>query len=166
MALGVFSILIFGCIGTSLLASSAWLVRDDGIGPLKIGMSLPELNSVLHETFSVPPDKEDQKCFYVEAAKHPNIAFMIQNNRLARVDVDGAGIPTVEGIQVGESESQARKIYGAKLKVEPHAYGGPEDHYLTTRRGLYAIRFETYGGKITRFYAGRSDAIQLIEGCQ
>jgi hypothetical protein len=64
-------------VGTSLAASKEWVVRFDGAGPVKIGMSLSELNAALHESFSMPADKEEQACFYVEHAKYPGVAFMI-----------------------------------------------------------------------------------------
>jgi hypothetical protein len=165
--LGVLAVFVIVSISTSL-AADAWAVREDGFGPVKIGMSLPQLNLVLHEKFSKPDNKEDQGCFYVNPAKHAHIAFMIENGRLVRIDVDGAGVPTVKGIQVGDSEQRARQVYGARLKVEPHAYTGPEGHYLTIRSssGGYGIRFETDNGKIETFYAGRFDAIQYVEGCQ
>ena len=165
--LGLIVVFVIVSISTSL-AGDVWVVREDGISPVKVGMSLSQLNTVLHEKFSMPDNKEDQGCFYVNPAKHAHIAFMIENGRLVRIDVDGAGVATGEGIQVGDSEKRARQEYGARLKVAPHAYTSPEGHYLTIRSGSgrYGIRFETYKGKIETFYAGRFDAIQYIEGCQ
>jgi len=147
-------------------ADEEWVIREDGVGPVKIGMTLPELNTVLQQRFSMPKDKDEQACFYVKPTKHPHIAFMIEDGRLSRVDVDGPGILTTEGIQVGESEEHARRVYGVKLKVEPHHYID-DGHYLTVRSkdGRYGIRFETEKGKIQRFYAGRFEAVQYVEGC-
>lgn len=87
---------------------------------------------------------------------------------MARIDVNGAGVPTKEGVLFGDSEKRARQVYGPRMKVAPHAYTGPDGHYLTIRssNGQYGIRFETDEGKIKTFYAGRSEAIQYIEGCQ
>lgn len=87
-------------IGASL-ASDTWTVRPDGIGPIKVGMTLPQLNSALHEKFVMPESKDDQGCFYVKPAKHPNVSLMIEDKHLVRVDIDKAGISTVEGIQGG-----------------------------------------------------------------
>jgi len=159
-------VLVAACTFASL-AGDAWVVRMDGVGPVKIGMSLPELNTVLHEKFSMPDDKEDQGCFNVEPKRHPHISFMIVDGRLARVDVYGPGVPTVAGIQVGDSETRALEVYGSAMKVEPSAYTGPEDHYLTVRssNGRYGVRFETEKGKIETFYAGRFETIQYVEGC-
>jgi hypothetical protein len=154
-------------IGTSV-ASDGWVVRQDGIGPVKIGMRLSELNTILHEKFAVPESKDDQGCFYVSPTNHPQISFMIEDGRLVRIDAHGAGVSTAEGIQVGDSEAHALQVYGPSLKVTPHAYTGPAGHYLTIRSkdGLYGVRFETENEKIKTFYAGRFKAIQYIEGCQ
>jgi hypothetical protein len=157
--------IVFVSLG-AYAAASPWLVSPDGIGPVKIGISLTQLNSVLDESFIEPIDKEDRKCFYVNTDRHPGIGFMIQDSRLVRVDIDGPGSLTAFGIQVGDPESKVRQIYGAKLEIEPNAYDS-EERYLTFRSkdGRNAVRFETDQGKIGRFYAGRLSAISLIEGC-
>jgi len=149
------------------VADDSWVVRDDGIGPAKIGMSLSEINNVLREKWSMPEDKDEQSCFYVDSAKHAGIGFMILDSRLARIDVDRPGVRTAKGIQVGDSEAHTLRVYGPKLKIEPHFYSGPEDHYLTIYSGdnRCGIRFETDKGKINMFYAGTSAAISLVEGC-
>jgi hypothetical protein len=166
-SLGVLVILAAVAVGTSL-AGGAWVLRQDGIGPVKIGMDLAQLNTILHEKFAMPESKDEQPCFYVDTAQHPHVSFMMVKGRLARIDVDGAGVLTADGIQVGDSEEHARQVYGSRLTVKPHAYTGPEGHYLTIRSvdGRYGIRFETDNGKITMLYAGRFDAIQYIEGCE
>ncbi|MGA2235151.1 MAG: hypothetical protein ABSG23_06730 [Terriglobales bacterium] len=146
------------------LAGDGWIVRQDGIGPVKIGMSLSQLNAALHEKFATPENREDQGCFYVTATKHPQVSFMIENRRLVRLDVDKSGVATTEGVQVGDSEERVKQVYGPRLKVEPHHY--TDGHYLTLRNGDYGIRFETDQGKVSTFYAGTFETIQYIEGCQ
>jgi hypothetical protein len=146
------------------LAGDGWVVRPNGVGPVKIGMSLPQLNMALHEKFAMPQDKEDQVCFYVTSTQHPQVSFMIENKRLVRVDVDKSGVTTTEGVQVGNSEEHVKDIYGSHLKVAPHHY--TDGHYLTVRSGNYGVRFETDDGKVSTFYAGTFDAIQYVEGCQ
>ena len=93
-------------------------------------MTLPELNAALHEHFALPRGKDDQGCFYVNPRNHPQIAFMIEDGHLLRIDVDKPGISTEKGVSVGDSEARARKAYGAELKVEASAYDGDEGgHY-------------------------------------
>lgn len=170
MILRKFGVLAFlSILGVSnSVANEAWVLREYGVGPAKIGMGLHELNAALQESFQLPADKDDRACFYVKPKHHPHVAFMILDGRLARIDVDGANVSTTNGVHVGDSEMYALRVYGSKLKVEPSQYTGPEGHYLTVRstNRRYGIRFETDNCKITQFYAGRFDAIQLVEGCE
>jgi hypothetical protein len=160
--------LIFGVLviltAAVCFASDGWIVRDDGVGPVKIGMSLPQLNTALHEKFAMPENKEDQGCFYVNPTKHPQVSFMIENSRLVRVDVDKSGVATDKGVQVGDSEERVRQVYGPRLEIGQHHY--TDGHYLTVRSGGRGIRFETDQGKVSTFYAGTFEAIQYVEGCQ
>jgi hypothetical protein len=154
------------CVITNSWASDTWVVGFEGVGPVKIGMNLSQLNSTLHEKYSVPDGKDERGCFFVDVSKHPEIALMIIQGRLARLDVRKPGVFTAEGIQVGDSESRALMVYGHRLKVEPHFYVDT-GHYLTVRSkdGHFGIRFETDQGMITMYYAGRYDVIQYVEGC-
>jgi len=54
------------------LAGDASVLRFDGIGPIKIGMSLAQLNLALQERFKMPPARDDQACFYVDSKKTPS----------------------------------------------------------------------------------------------
>jgi hypothetical protein len=147
-------------------ANDTWIVREDGAGPVRVGMSLPQLNAMLHEKLPLPPAKDDQACFYVSTKKQPKLSFMMLEGRLARIDVKDPGVKTPRGIQVGDSENHALQVYGRRLKASPHKYID-NGHYLTAKSsdGDYGIRFETEDGKITTYYAGRFDAIQLVERC-
>ena len=108
-------------------ASDSWVLRQDGIGPVKVGMNLAQLNTVLREKFAIPESKDEQACFYVDtAAAHPHISFMIVNGRLARIDVDGTGLPTANGIQVGDAEERAKQVYGSRLNSQAtRLHGNP-----------------------------------------
>jgi hypothetical protein len=162
MLLAAFTILAAGIT----IADDVWVVRENGVGPVEIGMKLSQLNTTLGETFVVPPNREDQACFSVSPAKHPSVSFLIEQNLFARIDVDEHGISTAEGVQVGDSEAHALKAYGRRLEITPRH--DVEGHYLTVRSadGRYGIKFETEKGKIEAFYAGRAEAIQYVEGCE
>jgi hypothetical protein len=159
-------ILIFLILVGNSSAGDDWVVREDGVGPIKIGITRAQLSATLHQKLSEDESGSDN-CFYVHARGHDHVSFMIEDGKLVRIDVDAAGIATSSGIQVGDSEARVRQIYGAKLKVTEHKYV-ETGHYLTVRsaNGQYGIRFETDKGKITEFYAGRYDSIQYVEGCE
>src|ERR1051325_170095 len=151
------------CIAASPIFASpqAWALRFDGIGPVRVGMNMAQLNAALKEHFA--QDKEEP-CFYVDSKRHPGIGFMIQHGRVTRVDVTNRSISTTEGIRIGVMEARVTKAYGNKLQIEPHHYVD-DGHYLTIYNNRYGIRFETENGKVTGFYAGDKTAIQYIEGC-
>ena len=147
-------------------ADDTWVVREDGVGPVKIGMTLAQLRATLHQKLPQENDAASDNCFYVHAKGHEHIGFMIVDGRLARIDVDSRGILTDTGLKVGDSEVQVKKAYGAKLKTSAHKYVDT-GHYLTARSDdrRYGIRFETDKGKVTMYYAGTYEAIQYVEGC-
>ena len=147
---------------------SSMIVRFDGIGPVHVGMTLPELNSALHTSYKGPTDPEDEpSCFYVDVPNSPGLSLMVLNDRIARVDVDNPSTRTAKGVHIGDSESRAIMAYGKRLKIEPHHYVPENGHYLTilSAHRKYGIRFETEDGKITRYYAGILEAISYVEGC-
>jgi hypothetical protein len=107
-------------------AADDWVVRADGVGPAKVGMSPAQLSVAVHQRFAMPTGKGDRSCFYVNPKSHPQIAFMIEDGKLVRVDVDKRGISTMEGVQLGNTQARAQRVYGARLTVEPSKYTGDE----------------------------------------
>ena len=99
-------------------ADDSWVVRENGAGRVRIGMNVTELNAALHQKFVLPAAKDDQGCFYIEPAKQPKLSFMMLEGRLARINVKEPGVFTSTGIQVGDSEKNALKAFGGRLKVE------------------------------------------------
>jgi hypothetical protein len=163
----VFFVIFIPALGVG--AQETWKVRLDGVGPVKVGMTLAQLNAALHEKFSNAEAEGGPSCFYVRPKNHSAIAFMIEDGHLVRIDVDKPSIPTDKIISVGDSEEQVKKAYGSEITTEPSKYTGDEGgRYLTFRSpdGKLGIRFETEKGKVSTFYAGTYEAIQYVEGCE
>lgn len=142
-----------------------WIVRADGIGPLRVGVPLADASRTLGEPLRVT----QAGCDHVNPATMPEgILLMVIDDTVARVEVDTAGIRTTEGAQVGDSESRVLELYGARARIEPHKYTYPDGHYVVvTPPGdtLHRIIFETLKGRVTNYRAGRIPAVQLVEGC-
>ncbi len=141
-------------------------MREDSIGPVKVGMTRSQLSAALREKL-VEEESGNDSCFFVHARGHDHVSFMIIGDRVVRIDIDAPGYKTSMGIQVGDLEAYARRVYGSRMKVTRHQYLDT-GHYLTVRSsdGRHGVRFETDNGKITRFYAGTYEAIQYVEGCE
>src|SRR5579862_9341899 len=81
-------------------ADDIWALRYDGVGPAKIGMTIPQLRVALQDRLLTDGDSGNEDCQYVKPAKHPHISFMILEGRFVRADVAVRGIATTDGIQV------------------------------------------------------------------
>ena len=159
-----------GIVAATTAAAPPSVVRFDGIGPVRVGMSLSQLNRALHTAYTLPSDPEERSCFWVDVPDESGVVAMILEGHVARVDVvkTDTVTSTSEGIHNGDSEAQAIRVYGTRLKIRPHAYDPENGHYLTllSPDRKYGIRFEAFDGKISRYYAGSVKAISYIEGCE
>jgi hypothetical protein len=153
-----------------LSAAEEQRVEFGAIGAFRVGMSESQVAQAAHSPLvHIAPEAEEEGCFYGSLDGLPRgVSLMFLDGRLARIDISSPGVLTRSGAEVGMSERTVKRIYGAKLRQEPHAYIGPEGHYLTllSPDQTLGIRFETDGSKITGYYSGTTEAIQFIEGCQ
>lgn len=174
--------LIIGGLASANASAADQLLTFDGLGPVRVGMTVPEAEAVLGVKLT-PLDTSDgvssEACWYTSRTDGVDQAlpYMIQNGRIARIDVNNGtpgamkrsdpGVRTERGIRIGSSEEDVKKAYGSSLDITPHAYGDENDHYLTilTADKSRGIRFETWEGKVDTFHVGTASAILLVEGC-
>jgi hypothetical protein len=146
------------------------VIRFDGIGAVRVGMSLSQLNRALHSAYALPSDAEERSCFWIDVPGESGVVAMILEGQVARVDVvkTNTVTSTAEGIHNGDSEARAIQVYGRRLKIVPYAYDPKYGHYLTLLSAdrKYGIRFEALDSKISRYSAGTVKAISFIEGCE
>lgn len=148
----------------------SWTLSPDGLGPIKIGMTLEEAEKVSDKEFSTrTPQKgmpEDESCFYTSLNKIDSVSFMVSYNKIVRININNGSIRTDTGATIGMSEKELQTLYAHQLSVEVHHYRS-DGHYLTyiNPQEQRAIRFETDGHKITRMYAGQEKEVQFVEDC-
>jgi hypothetical protein len=160
------SLLLAPFLVATSFASGGWVIREDGVGPIKVDMTLAQLSAALHQELTAD-ERDEEGCFYINPRGHDNVSFMIIDGHVVRAEVNAPGISTSTGIQVGDSEAKVRKFYGARVQVTANPYLDT-GLFLTIRSadGRQGIRFITDKGKITMFFAGNYDAIQYVEGCE
>jgi hypothetical protein len=136
-----------------------------GIGQVRIGVSFDQLQRDVGHPIAVSEDYEDASCYYVHVNGYD---VMIADGLVSRIDVWERGIKTDRGAQVGDSIAAVQAMYGRALKKAPRFYGGLPDLYLTqwSADRMYAVRFETENGKVARYYIGRAQQVQYVEGCE
>jgi hypothetical protein len=142
-----------------------WTVRTDGIGPIRVGRPLAEASRTLGEPLVV----RARDCDHVTPTRTPaGVRFMVVRDTVVRIEVDSAGVRTVDGAQVGDSESRVLELYGTRARIEPHKYTYPNGHYLVIAPPgdpVHRLIFETLDGRVTMFRAGRVPSVQWAEGC-
>jgi len=160
--------------------SDASRVGFEGIGPVRIGMTLAQASAAVGKPFRLEDTEVSEGCAFAVVEGGPKgLSFMVgrdTNNgpwRVLRTDVDeGSAIATISGIRLGATEAQVKAAYqgpgkGGSLTVETHPYV-PTGHYLlydVDGKGGRLLIFETDGTKVTEFRAGDEAAVQAIEGC-
>ena len=151
---------------------AASVLRMDGIGPVRIGMTRAEAESALGQSMALPFPVQGAgagSCTYGTFASLPDgIAFMLIGDEIARIDVLRGTVATPEGAWISNDEFAVAGLYGDRASLSPHKY--VEGHYLTVTSSdpaQDALRyvFETENGVVTRYRAGRLPEVEYVEGC-
>ncbi len=163
-------------IGLILIASAQsylepiFTIHENGYGPVKIGMTIPEASKALGIAL-IPPqalDQDDKHCYYVYPNGNPKLlGFMVENTIITRVDVFSKGYFTNTGIQIGDKEEKIFKEYLTQILAEKiHPYLGKNGKYIIVKTSeKNRIIFETEQDIIILFRIGMLPSVDYIEGC-
>lgn len=158
----------------SASADTAWVMRTDGMGPLRAGMTFDEARTALGGDLAMNADNPDHpegadRCGYPRSTRLPaGVKLMVQGQRVVRVDVDSGTVATAEGARIGDTEARIQQLYPGRVTVGPHKY--TDGHYLVVRAAAAGdttnlLVFETDGRVVERFRAGQKPQVQWVEGC-
>lgn len=149
-------------------AQPKWVLTPDGLGPVKMGMTLAEVTKLLGGTMTGAAIESDDICVEKDNSKLPGVGFMFEDRKLTRISLSAdSKIATPRGVRAGMSAAAVRKAYPKGLLSEGNAYIDPPAEYLTywTVKGKRGVRFETdEKRKVYVIHAG-TGSIQYIEGC-
>jgi hypothetical protein len=140
----------------------------DGFGPVKPGMTPAQVKKVIGVRVLEDTDSPTEECWYIRALDElDGVSLMIIDGRVARIEIDSPEFRTLSGAGLDTSEEELKKLYGSRLMFEPHKYAEDEGNYVTLRSqdGRFGVRFETFHGKVGRFYAGPWEHLRYVEGC-
>ena len=170
----------FAVITIVLLASGVVYASDlkklekhqlqvDRLGPISVGMTAKEASakSGIKLKESEPSDSGNEDCYYVYPdGKYEDIGFMIEEERISRIDVNSSKVASVGGVRVGDTETAVKKAFPGKVQEQAHPYLEGDGKYLVIKsKPGYGFIFETEKGKVTSFRAGKFESVQYIEGC-
>ncbi len=149
------------------ISTAGWTVSPTGIGSVRAEMTLAQAGRQLGTQLALPPAAG--RCAYVQrVAGLDSLALMVVDGRIARFDITGGRIATVEGARVGDHQDRIDSLYAGRVEVQPHKYTA--GNYLVVRPmdradGDYRIVFETDGERVTQYRAGRLPEVSWVEGC-
>jgi hypothetical protein len=152
----------------------AWVMRFDGAGPLRVGMTLDEARAALGGDLRMSAPGEGiegsrDRCDYPQSgALQPGVRVMVEGQRLVRIEVDSGTVSTAEGARVGDTEARITQLYPGRVTVQPHKY--TDGHYLVVRPTAAAdtthlLVFETDGRVVQAIRAGQKPQVEYVEGC-
>ena len=151
--------------GESRAERTRWSVTPQGVGVVRIGMSLDSLASALGQPASAL-SSGGRACAYLRPAALPaGVGLLALRDTIVRVDVDSGGVLTDEGVGIGDSEVGLLVLYAGVIRVEPH---GAIAHTLTVANppeATHLLVFETDGSLVLRYRAGRRAATQVPDRC-
>jgi hypothetical protein len=141
-------------------------VTEYGVGPIRAGMTVAQVAQAMGGGFAAPKGGTAGCTYAVLTKAPPGLAVMLQDGKVARVDVRSGTTPTAAGARIGDTEARIKSLYADRVTTTPHKYvqGG---HYLTVTPAdnNYRIVFETDGKKVTSFRSGRVPEVEQVEGC-
>src|ERR1700681_3888740 len=92
-----------------------------GTGPVRIGMTVAQVERIVGSRLaSFPGNGEECQETWREDGKGVS-GFLATDGIVQRVDIVDAGILTVSGVGVGDTEETVKRVYGKALRVEQHA---------------------------------------------
>ena len=144
-------------------------VNEFGIGPIRAGMSVTEASATVGGALGFTPGRDTTGCGYLEwTGGPPGVHVMVEQSRIARVDVDSGSVATTEGIRIGATEQEVLQRYQNRVAVTPSKY--TNGHYLTVTPtnpadSTFRIVFETENDRVVRYRAGRRPAVEYVERC-
>jgi hypothetical protein len=153
--------------GSLACGAASWCLGLGAIGPVRTGMSTAQVLP-LADWSGLARRQPAGDCWYLRyEGGGSDFDLMVIDDRVVRIELKGASkLHTLSGARIGSSEAELRRLYGARLDVQPHKYD-PQGHTITWRSadGEYGLRFETSGGKVTAIQSGPWEHLNYVEGC-
>ncbi|WP_394001716.1 hypothetical protein ACF3M1_14225 [Luteimonas sp. WGS1318] len=145
------------------------VITFEGFGPAAFGTDQEQVRMAWGNDLGDAKPSEPGGCYYLTpqplGTAGYNIAFMIEGDRFARIDVRNEGYAAPGGGKVGMDRAEIERLYAGRVEPMPHKYVEGA-HYLRVRDGDHALVFETdTAGRVTEWRVGTPPQVDYVEGC-
>lgn len=145
------------------------VITFDGFGPAAFGADQEQVRMAWGADLGDAVPSEPGGCYSLTPQPPGDagygIAFMIEGDRFARIDVRNAGYAAPGGGKVGMDRSDIERLYAGRVETTPHKYVEGAQ-VLRVREGERALVFETdTAGRVTEWRIGTPPQVDYVEGC-
>ncbi|WP_342316915.1 hypothetical protein [Lysobacter sp. FW306-1B-D06B] len=143
-----------------------------GFGPAPFGSTEEQLRMAWRRELGGMKPDTPQGCYYLmpqpRTQRGYRIAFMFEDQRFVRMDVNAEDIEAPGGGRVGMSTQQIEQLYAGHVQVQNHKYveGGKYLRVPNPDGGAGVVLFETdASGRVTTWRIGEPPQVDYVEGC-
>ncbi|MBL6749822.1 MAG: hypothetical protein ISP90_04835 [Nevskia sp.] len=155
------------------LPFAAWRATAENVGPIRLGMDLDEVRKASGMEFVEQPDAGAavnwELCHYAWPASggqlRLDLAVVLHQGRVVRVEVVAPEIATASGARVGDSEARLRALYAGRLVADPAAQAGARAQLLLAGTRAQALRFVIDSGRVQSYQVGQAAQSMPGGGC-
>lgn len=151
-------------------AAAPDVLTMEGLGRIHIGMTEAQIEHALGATLHLVGDAAGPDiCADAGVPGRAGVDLMFEKRRLTVIEVTtDKTIRTGDGVRIGTTEAELRKIFGPRAAFNPRPYeeGVAGAHEVIVKvTGAREFVFETEGGAVTEMRLGDKPSTEYMEGC-
>ncbi|MGB3312540.1 MAG: hypothetical protein WBG32_10030 [Nodosilinea sp.] len=155
---------------TPILALLAADLKTTGLGPIRIGMDLEDLEAAGLTPVAIAEASNGQCQYYRIQDYGEPIGLMAIDDQILRVDIwPGSLTTTRSDIKIGSTERDLVRVYGEQLEATANPVTLGKTVIFTPQdpgEDVYRLVFETdEQGRVTQFRSGQFPSVTWAEGC-
>ncbi|WP_101925605.1 MULTISPECIES: lectin [Luteimonas] len=161
-----------GAIGSNRAPVADGVITFAGFGPAAFGADQEQVRMAWGNDLGDAQPSEAGGCYYLMpqpvGADGYQLAFMMEGDRFARIDVRSDAQTAPGGGKVGMTADEIEALYPGRVEVQPHKYvEGANTLRVTDADGSdHALVFETDAtGAVTQWRIGAPPQVDYVEGC-
>lgn len=145
-------------------------LKTTGIGPIRIGMTLEDLEETGLTPIAIESSGQGACQYYRIKGNSEPIGIMAINDRILRIDVwPGSLIETRSGAKIGSTEADLVAMYRGQLEATANPVTLGKTIVFTPRdpgEDLFRLVFETDDrGQVVQYRAGQFPSVTWSDGC-